>query len=126
MHAESLVKRWSGLKSNAVTQGFERSSFWSLYNVSLCRGLCSSRAFAQEIGGVVNATGELVEEAADVEEVIVSGDRLDFIEAVSPEAEGNGEAESSVDRGMDAIASDMDAAGDAQQCYWIKIFFMKQ
>ena len=127
MHAESLIKRWGGVTSNAVAESFARSSFWSLYgaDVSGYRSLCTSGVGAEQLGGVLNAAveaGELVEEATSVAVDQVSGseDRLDFTGAASPEGEGDAETDSSGDKETDEIVSKMDAAGTAytlQQCF---------
>ena len=111
-HAESLVKRWSGEKSNAISAGFARSSFWSLWSadVGVCRGLCTSRVGASQFGGVVNAAAEAGERLGETNVVVV--DQGSGSEPASAEAVGNGETDSSGERGADKTVSETDAAGN--------------
>ena len=117
-YGESLVKRWGGVKSNAVSRSFARSSFWSLHgaDVSGCRGLCTSRV--KQLSGVLNVAveaGEVGEEATvAVDQDNVSDDGLEFAEAAFSEAEGNGEIGSVVDKETDEIVSEVDTAGNAK------------
>ena len=114
--AESLVQHWSGVKSSAVSKGFARSSFWSLYSAdaSGCRSLCTSRVSANQLSAIAGA-GDSVEQATAVaaDQVSNSEDRLNFAEAASLEAEENGEIDSSGDKETVEIVSGMDATGNA-------------